>query len=230
MSSEQEPNTQSARPERANRPDSVVSRLPGAATESFQGDGSDSGITSCGDQPLAWAVALEKGAFLIREASDSDVPALRILLNQSYRELADMGLNYTATYQDEKITRERISRGQAFALTLGESLVGTVLLTIEAERPVLSEDAKEVERALTRIAYISQLAIRPDLKRHGLGSMLMDHCEQLARTSGCNRIRLDTAKPAEHLVRWYRQRGYEIVAEARWEDKTYESWIFEKRL
>lgn len=32
-----------------------------------------------------------------------------------------------------------------------------------------------------------------------------------------------------NLVDWYLRRGYEIVGEMRWEGKTYDSWIFEKR-
>jgi hypothetical protein len=51
-----------------------------------------------------------------RWAQDSDVAKLRTLVNASYKELSDMGLNYTATYQDEQVTRERICKGKAFVL------------------------------------------------------------------------------------------------------------------
>ena len=63
-----------------------------------------------------------------RLVSDQDIPRVRLLVNAAYKELADKGLNYTATYQDEEITRERISQGRAFVLEKDDQLIGTVLL------------------------------------------------------------------------------------------------------
>lgn len=154
----------------------------------------------------------------IRDANDADIPAIRLLVNAAYKELADMGLNYTATYQDEKITRSRISKGRAFVLLLKNDIVGTVLFTEQNYFTNL------------KTAYVSQLAILPSLKRSGLGTRLMELCEDLARAEGYDAIQLDTAKPAEHLVEWYKKRSYNIVGETKWEGKTYESWIFEKPL
>lgn len=153
-----------------------------------------------------------------RLAQDSDVPRIRHLVNSAYKELADMGLNYTATYQDEQVTRERISKGRAFLLEKEGLLIGTVLLK------------KENWFTGKNSAYVSQLAVTPALKSQGLGSLLMDACEELARREGFDSIQLDTAKPASHLVAWYTKRGYKIVGETHWEGKTYESWIFEKTL
>lgn len=152
----------------------------------------------------------------IREATDADIPAIRLLVNAAYRELADMGLNYTATYQDEAVTRERISKGRAFILVVKNEIVGTVLFT--------SQNYFTNRKS----GYVSQLAVQPNLKRLGLGSILMDLCERAARSEGYDSVQLDTAKPALHLVNWYTSRGYKIVGETRWEGKTYESWIFEK--
>lgn len=154
----------------------------------------------------------------LRQSQDSDVPSIRILVNQAYRELSEMGLNYTAAYQDEQITRERIAKGRAFVLLLNSEIVGTVLF---------SSKNYFTNR---KTGYVSQLAISPRLKRSGLGSLLMDCCEHLATIESFEGIQLDTAKPAQHLVDWYLQRGYVIVGETRWEGKTYESWIFEKLL
>ncbi len=129
-----------------------------------------------------------------------------------------MGLNYTATYQDEIVTLERISKGKAFLLEKEGQLLGTVLLK------------KENWFTGKNSAYVSQLAVTPTLKKNGLGTLLMDLCEDLAKKEGLEAIQLDTAKPAGHLVAWYKKRGYKVVGETRWEGKTYESWIFEKTL
>lgn len=155
---------------------------------------------------------------LFRVATDADVPRIRLLVNTAYKELADMGLNYTATYQDEKITRERLSTGTAFVIEKDNQLIATVLLK------------KFNEFTGRNSAYVSQLAVSPNLKQQGLGSLLMDFCHDQAIKNGHDSIQLDTAKPATHLVSWYLKLGYQIVGETKWEGKTYESWIFEKLL
>jgi len=155
---------------------------------------------------------------MLRLSLDSDIPAIRCLVNAAYKELAEMGLNYTATYQDEAVTRDRIKKGRAFVFEVDGQIAGTVLFS-----------AKNYFTA-NKTAYVSQLAVRPDIKRTGLGSLLMNHCEELARTEGFAGIQLDTAKSARHLVEWYLRRGYQIVGETHWEGKTYDSWIFEKQI
>ncbi|MGE4133491.1 MAG: GNAT family N-acetyltransferase [Bdellovibrionales bacterium] len=156
--------------------------------------------------------------FELRLARDEDVPAIRRLVNAAYKELADMGLNYTATYQDEDTTRERMSRGRTFVVERDGEIIGTVLLTT---RNLFTH---------RRTAYVSQLAIKPELKKLGLGRVLMDHCEELARAEGFEGVQLDTAQPAVHLVNWYHRRGYTVVGETHWEGKTYDSFVFEKPL
>lgn len=156
--------------------------------------------------------------FMFRQANDSDVTQIRTLVNEAYKELGDMGLNYTATYQDDAETRERMAQGRTFVLVSGKEIVGTILFY---EKNYFTEK---------KSAYLGQFAISPDLKRQGLGSIIMDFCEQLANDEKYEAIQLDTAKPAEHLVEWYKKRGYKIVGEMHWEGKTYDSYIFEKTL
>ncbi|MGE0632294.1 MAG: hypothetical protein AB7O96_07800, partial [Pseudobdellovibrionaceae bacterium] len=62
----------------------------------------------------------------IRQVVEQDIPQIRTLVNSAYKELADMGLNYTATYQDEKLTRERVAKGRAFAQEKDGRIIGTV--------------------------------------------------------------------------------------------------------
>lgn len=161
---------------------------------------------------------MRDGNMRVRLASVADVPTLRLLINAAYQELADMGLNYTGSYQDEQVTLERISKGRAFVLEKSGDIVGTVLFT---EKNLFTG---------RRSGYISQLAIHPRCKGQGLGSFLMDLCEQLARTERYEAIQLDTAKQASHLVNWYLKRGYRVVGELHWDDKTYDSLIFEKEI
>jgi ribosomal protein S18 acetylase RimI-like enzyme len=151
----------------------------------------------------------------VRLATDADVPALRCLVNSAYSELADLGLNFTGTYQDEAITRERMLGAEVFLLYRDGELVASLSATIKGDEPHL---------------YINQVAVRPDRKRQGLGRYLLDLAEARASASGLSHLRLDTAVPAAHLVEMYRQRGYQAIDEVQWDGKTYRSCIMEKRL
>lgn len=155
----------------------------------------------------------------LRKSKESDVPELRVLINSAYKELSDKGLNYTATYQDEAKTQERLSKGQGFVLT---NFQGKIIATI-----LMSEENYFTQK---KTAYLGQFAVLPTLKKQGLGSLLLDFCEQLAKEQNYEAIQLDTAIPADHLVKMYLKRGYKIVGEIQWEGKTYLSYMFEKKL
>lgn len=163
--------------------------------------------------------AADGSAFLLRLANHGDVGAIRQLVNAAYKELSDRGLNYTATYQDDEITWSRMQGAKTYVLTRSSEIVGTILCK--------DYDFTGKER---RSAYVGQFGIHPSYKRMGLGSRMMDYIEQVAQQENYDCIQLDTAKPATHLVRLYEKRGYRIIAETRFDGKTYESWIFEKPL
>lgn len=152
----------------------------------------------------------------LRASIEADIPAMKVLLNSAYKELADMGLNYTATDQDEETTRQRVASGKAFVLELNDKIIATILYS------------RENHFTHKKTAYIGQFAVAPEFKKSGLGSFLMDYCEKLARAEGFDGVQLDTAQPAQHLVVWYLKRGYKIIGETHWEGKTYKSYIFEK--
>lgn len=158
----------------------------------------------------------ERASF--RLATDADVPELRCLVNAAYRVLGEMGLNYTGVTQDEEVTRQRMRRGEVHLLKLEGQLVGTVKLDVR--RPPDGEPH----------VYLSQLAVDPSHQRQGLGGRLLRLAEDRARRAGVHRVRLDTAIPAEHLIRWYGAHGYAKVGEVQWPGKTYRSVVLEKAL
>lgn len=159
---------------------------------------------------------LSKPVYSIGLATDQDIPAIRKLVNLAYKELADMGLNYTATYQDEKETKKRMSQGRCFVLRDATRIVATILFF---EKNYFTNK---------RTAYVGQLGVLPELKKSGLGGRLMNYCEVLAQNENYEGIQLDTAIPAKHLVSWYKKRGYSVVGEMHWGGKTYDSYVFEK--
>jgi predicted N-acetyltransferase YhbS len=150
-------------------------------------------------------------------ATENEISTIRHLVNAAYQQLAEMGLNYTATFQDEEKTRERISTGRCFLFKANEQIIGTILFSVENHFTG------------RKTAYLGQFGVWPEYKKQGIGSSLMDYCEKLAQSEGFEGIQLDTAIPAQHLVDWYLKRGYETVGQVHFDGKTYDSYIFEKR-
>ena len=153
----------------------------------------------------------------VRRATDDDVPALRRLINDAYRPLGDMGLNFTGVDQDEETTRRRMKDREVYVLEHDGRIVATVTVGMKVDR-------------LGPSLYVNQLAVEPALQRQGLGARLMDIAEARAKELDAPCVRLDTAIPAAHLRRWYEARGYVAVGEEQWPTKTYRSVVLEKRV
>jgi ribosomal protein S18 acetylase RimI-like enzyme len=149
-------------------------------------------------------------------AQASEAPAITALLNSSYKELADRGWNYTATYQDVALTLEQMADRRVFVLKEAGEIVATFSLR---------EENHFTQR---RTLYVGKFAVRNELKKLGLGSKMIDFARELAVQENFEGLQLDTAKPATHLVQWYQKLGFAIVGAIQFQDKVYESWVFEK--
>ncbi len=62
-----------------------------------------------------------------------------------------------------------------------------------------------------RMGRIVTLDIAPEARRYGLGSRLMQECEERIRQRGCIEIYLETAIDNEPAIQLYRKLGYRIV-------------------
>lgn len=163
-------------------------------------------------------VRLDPNARRVRRAVASDAPGLRLLLNTAYRPLAAAGMNFTAATQDDALTREHIQAREVYVMERAGEPIGTITLRDRSD-----------EHGLRHI-YINGLAVRPDLQRQGLGRELLAFAEKVASERGITLLRLDTAKPAGHLIRLYRRAGYQTGGERHWKGKTYDSVVMEKSL
>jgi GNAT superfamily N-acetyltransferase len=103
-----------------------------------------------------------------------DVSALTALLHRAYGPLAEQGLRFLATWQDDERTRRRIAEGECYLACDGGAVVGTVLL----RGPGASRGTPWYERP--DVAVFGQFGIEPSWQRRGVGSRLLDFVERRA--------------------------------------------------
>jgi GNAT superfamily N-acetyltransferase len=155
--------------------------------------------------------------------SDS-LAELTELLHRAYAALAQRGLRYVATYQDEATTARRIAGGTCLVATLGNRLVGTITF----KPRLVTMGCSWYQRP--GVAYCGQFGISPAHQGLRIGSLLMDLVEERAWSTGAQEIALDTSEQADDLIAWYRRRRYRLVGEADWELTNYRSVVLSKHL
>lgn len=161
----------------------------------------------------------------IRRFSPKDsVPELTGLLHRAYRSLAAQGFRYFATYQNDSITRDRISQGECFIALKDGKIVGTITLTgAENTRGSRWYDRPEV-------ASFGQYAVDPDLQGTGIGSKLLETVERRAAELEVKELALDTAEGAMHLIQLYLAHGYRFIEYIDWDETNYRSVVMSKTL
>jgi GNAT superfamily N-acetyltransferase len=152
------------------------------------------------------------------------IPELTRLLHEAYRPLAEAGMRYLASHQDDERTLARAAKGECFVAVQNGELVGTVTLShITNTQGTSWYDRPDV-------ASFGQFAVKPDLQRTGLGTKLMDLVEDRARLKGVPELALDTSEHAAHLIHYYERRGYRFIEYTQWSETNYRSVIMSKRL
>ncbi|MDF1544560.1 MAG: GNAT family N-acetyltransferase [bacterium] len=156
--------------------------------------------------------------------ADDSFEDLTGLLHRAYKELADMGLEYLATYQDVETIRNRTEGAVCFVAFLDNRLVGT--LTYRS--PAAAKGTDWYDRA--EVAKVSQMGVEPAFQRTGIASQLLRTAEEQAVADGARELALDTAESANHLIDWYMRLGFRFVDYCDWEVTNYRSVILSKRL
>jgi len=146
------------------------------------------------------------------------------LLHAAYRQLGDLGFNYTAVDQSIQVTEKRLAAGECLVAVSGRRLVGTITFyPKEAAAGCPWYDRPEV-------SSLGQFGVLPTLQRMGFGRRLLAAAEDLALGTGAEELALDTAEGATHLVDWYHRCGWRFVEHAHWRGKTYRSVIMSKSI
>lgn len=160
----------------------------------------------------------------IRPFQETDsIREITRLLHEAYAPLAAMGLRYTATHQDDDVTRLRLSRGFPWVAELDGAVIATVTLYPKPKEPTGSDWYDR-----SGIFSFGQFAVKPAHQRHGLGTRLIALMESEAGNHGAEELALDTADAAHHLIGWYGKMGYRIVEHVSWGNTNYRSVVMSK--
>ena len=153
-----------------------------------------------------------------------DVTEITELLHRSYAQLAEMGLRYMATHQDDRVTIKRLTDGKSFLAEGGGRIVGTVTC-YDSD---LTSGSPYLDRV--GVGHIGQFGVLPDYQRRGIGRRLFDRAEYYARQIDLDEVALDTAETATHLIEWYKRLGYRFIEYVSWDVTNYRSVVLGKRL
>ncbi len=155
---------------------------------------------------------------------DDSIGDLTMLIRRAYKQLADMGLQYVATWQDEEITRRRSEKGECYVALLDGELAGTITFYPAGS----AESCAYYDRP--GVAVFGQFAVDPGHQRQGIGALLLARVERRARDMKATEIALDTSDKATHLIDLYQRFGYAVVETANWDETNYKSVIMAKKL
>lgn len=166
-------------------------------------------------------------ALSVRLFRDADAGPLTELLHAAYAELGAMGLNYTAVDQDAETTRERARGGQCWIAEQSGQIIGTLTMSLPP-----SEGLRELTAAACEhgCAWLNQVAVSPSARGRGVAADLWRRGRQWAFAQGASSIGVDTAVPADHLVRLYSSWGFAQVDTIHWPGKTYDSVVMIRSL
>jgi ubiquinone/menaquinone biosynthesis C-methylase UbiE/ribosomal protein S18 acetylase RimI-like enzyme len=188
----------------------------------LEGDLRRGPLRNVGRYTMLWG--RREGVGYRRFAPTDSIPKLTEMLHGAYRPLADMGMRFLASHQDDAMTRERVECGETIVAVLAEQVVGTVTV----RRPQSSADARWYARP--GVASMQQLAVDPAFQGRRIGSELIARAERIARAWGATELALDTSERATALIALYARRGYRIVEQIERDIVNYRSVVMSKTL
>jgi ribosomal protein S18 acetylase RimI-like enzyme len=128
----------------------------------------------------------------LRLAHATDAPAVADLVRQAYQ-------HYTA-----RIGREPAPMGADYERAIAAGTVWLVEVDDEVGGVLVLCDVSDH-------LFIENVAVRPGLQGHGIGSMLIDFAEQHARAHGLTEIRLFTNEKMTENLAYYPRCGFTEV-------------------
>lgn len=146
------------------------------------------------------------------------------LLHKAYARMAEQGMLYVASHQDDQTTEKRLTKGTSFIAIKDNAIVGTISVygpSKESKVPFYRQEG---------IYHFGQYAVDPALQGAGLGKRLYQTVEDHCRANNVKTLALDTAETASQLIDMYHRWGFKVVDRVKWDVTNYHSVIMAKIL
>ena len=142
------------------------------------------------------------------------------LMHESFKERENQGLKYTCSYMDVEAYKKNANDGTVLVAVDSDSgkFCGTEMFHIY------------VNEKNARYGYIENLAISPEMKRMGVGSLLFKEILRLMKESCCEYVLSDTAVDAQSAVKYHKKNGFKIVGLYSYKTTNYYSYLFRLQL
>jgi len=154
------------------------------------------------------------------EATDS-IHELTDLLHRAFKSEGQHPYAYPVAKQNEETTHKQIERGECWVAELDGRLIGFGI--VWPPRPVVRWRWYRPRQS----AHLPVLAVHPDFQRLGIGTMLLNHCEQSATRMGAWELTASSPVGSPQLS-LYQRMGYRIFRYALRSETNYVSVIFAK--
>ncbi|WP_229590603.1 GNAT family acetyltransferase [Pseudodesulfovibrio sediminis] len=112
---------------------------------------------------------------------------------QAVIDLWKMVFDPLASYNDPAfaIDRKRAVDDLFFVAVENDTVIGTIMAGYDGHR-----------------GWIYSLAVHPDQRKHGIGSMLLHHAENALTKRGCFKINLQVRESNVDVIRFYEANGF----------------------
>lgn len=159
---------------------------------------------------------------VVKKMQETNVTCEQIvsLMHESFKEREEQGLKYTCSYMDAETYQKKAKNGivlVAIDENSGE-LYGTGMVHIYTNKWG------------AKYGYIENLAVSPEKKRLGIGSLLLRERIKFIEESGGEYVLSDTAIGAESAVKYHKKNGFKIVGLRSYKTTNYYSYLFRLQL
>lgn len=145
--------------------------------------------------------------YTFRLATQEDAPALLDLTLRAYKPIRELGINFAAATADLALVEYNIRHHMCFVMEEEGKILSTLSLRMPwGPRP-----------GPFGVPHIWWFATDPDLGRKGIGTTMLNWCEEtmVRDTLKSPAVSLGTAKEHPWLGEMYQRRGYEPIM---WQD------------
>ncbi len=145
-------------------------------------------------------------SYQVEKIDADEVDAVHDILRECGQDLKlRLGLGHWDPPNSLHLMRREAEANWVYAVRDGERTVATFTIGAEAFSYC---DITIWEAPKARAAYLSRLAVLPELQGSGIGTWCMKTIEELAAVDGCAAVRLDVHGRHEKLLGFYARLGY----------------------